>query len=570
MTQRPMPLTLPPPVIFTHDETLHAIRLPPLASFLTSLTAPDQLVKLNDILDRFRTPDSYHRIDVRVVESSELPPNSPEDLEGDERERREKGAPVTLPPGMEVVDYLALQSLSDRSTAPADGALMNGHEKARTPTDSPLSDLPLDYPLGFSREAILAPPFPPSSSVIHPPARTTRSNHSPPTPSYPLAPSGPGRRVRELRVDLRTLDAAALFTLENWRRQSLGLNKLDMDVPDSVWYQDPAPSPSPPPPPPKKKRGRPRKSVPNTMNGEMDESDNINTEDYSALAEALRSNGFGDGGLLDLGVDGVMTEDTVREALDQLAHQSGVDALVSSLEDRHADNSNALTSGTGITPPPALVGEPSPNRSPSPDVILEDAFDEQEVNDPDFALPVRSTSERNSSVETGEEVEVSRKRRPRHSAPTRSTALFATGPLEPSEAGPSRRRDSAPTDGALVQMDAGLDGPRRKRGRPRKSGRPGTMPLSASKDTFGESRVPDRVRSDPEQSLGPEISHEADVDPEPPKKRRKIVSVEIPTVGLGRRKTPPLDKAVHFEPEKEEGSSLQDESGDEWGFLRDM
>lgn len=46
-----------------------------------------------------------------------------------------------------------------------------------------------------------------------------------------------GKQVNELRLDLRSLDAAALFDLEVWRRDVLGEAPLDFDVPDSIWYK---------------------------------------------------------------------------------------------------------------------------------------------------------------------------------------------------------------------------------------------------------------------------------------------------------------------------------------------
>ena len=121
---------LPPQAIFTHDETLHAIPLPPLASFLSGLALPEHLVKLNDILNRFRTPRSYHRVDVRLVESSDLPPDlsaQPGPLETKtgasgsdtqtasegsnteerrQRWKRERGEPVVLPEGVGMEDWL--------------------------------------------------------------------------------------------------------------------------------------------------------------------------------------------------------------------------------------------------------------------------------------------------------------------------------------------------------------------------------------------------------------------------------------------------------------------------------
>jgi hypothetical protein len=104
-----MTLNLPPPVIFTHKETLHAIELPPLATFLSTLSIPEHLLKLNDILLRYRTPKSYHRVDVREVSSSELPLSSPEPEEAGSRRGKveDKGEPVILEEGDTVERYNA-------------------------------------------------------------------------------------------------------------------------------------------------------------------------------------------------------------------------------------------------------------------------------------------------------------------------------------------------------------------------------------------------------------------------------------------------------------------------------
>ena len=66
MSSRTLPLlqTLPPPVTFHSTESLHRILLPPLAEFLSDLSSAEHLIKLHDILHRYRTPKSYHRIDV--------------------------------------------------------------------------------------------------------------------------------------------------------------------------------------------------------------------------------------------------------------------------------------------------------------------------------------------------------------------------------------------------------------------------------------------------------------------------------------------------------------------------
>ena len=103
---------------------------------------------------------------------------------------------------------------------------------------------------------------------------TTTAPRIPPRP-----PSPPKRRVRELRLDLRTLDAAALFQLETWRREVLGLDKMEMEHPDSIWFHEPTPEPEPSPEPEvvKKPRGRPKKGKKGEVSAtkvEVDEDEN--------------------------------------------------------------------------------------------------------------------------------------------------------------------------------------------------------------------------------------------------------------------------------------------------------
>lgn len=89
----------PPPVTFRSSEKHGGIHLAPLAEFLSHLSDASHLIKLADILERFRTPKSYHRYDLRIVDSSELPPSP--GAEGHDEElralwRRERGSPIIL------------------------------------------------------------------------------------------------------------------------------------------------------------------------------------------------------------------------------------------------------------------------------------------------------------------------------------------------------------------------------------------------------------------------------------------------------------------------------------------
>ncbi|ORX36834.1 hypothetical protein BD324DRAFT_651315 [Kockovaella imperatae] len=331
---------LPPPVIFTHNETLHSIALPPLAEFLAGIDTNDRILKLHDILDRFRTPKSYHRIDVRVVESSELPPKSPakaacnslpiedvaaseaqhdgkkdelaiqglgtdlvqtngahyptlaKELDGlaaaeTEEERTQEGYPIILPEGVSKEDYLlarledlGAETLETQVEGSAGGPADAHRVEDATPALNCAGDsAPVADDLRRPADGMVEPSAP-VATLIQPP--------SPPA-SHPLPPIGPSRRIRELRLDLRTLDAAALFALETWRRELLGLDKLDMEHPDSVWYEAP-PSPTPPLPAsptplsllPKRKRGRPPRIRPSETQQE-DTVDELTMPDISMV-----------------------------------------------------------------------------------------------------------------------------------------------------------------------------------------------------------------------------------------------------------------------------------------------
>ena len=307
---------LPPPVIITHNETLHSIALPPLAEFLTGIDTSDRILKLHDILQRFRTPKSYHRVDVRFVESSELPPKSPvaernltlHDVEakhrtqangtagekeangfGDssiangtpepvqngpielsEEEKRERGSPITLPEGTTKADYLVgpeppgavdMTDNQEEAQAPADGEATNGvhpQVNGQKPLLNGDGSQANDYtaPNGHLPRGPAASP----QAGSPPQGEVDKDQASPsPIPAHLLPPTSPRRRIRELRLDLRTLDAAALFALETWRRELLGLEKLQLEHPDSVWYED-QPEAESSTAPAKRGRGRPKKN----------------------------------------------------------------------------------------------------------------------------------------------------------------------------------------------------------------------------------------------------------------------------------------------------------------------
>ncbi|WOO85568.1 uncharacterized protein LOC62_07G009072 [Vanrija pseudolonga] len=73
---------------FKPTDVQSGITLAPLAKWLSGITSAVDLNKLQELLERFRTPQSYHRVDFRVTDSSELPPSPseayaaiPDDLE---------------------------------------------------------------------------------------------------------------------------------------------------------------------------------------------------------------------------------------------------------------------------------------------------------------------------------------------------------------------------------------------------------------------------------------------------------------------------------------------------------
>ncbi|EJT45800.1 hypothetical protein A1Q1_05713 [Trichosporon asahii var. asahii CBS 2479] len=459
---------LPAPVVIARSEVQSSVQLAPLAEFLAGLTENEHLNKLSDILDRFRTPKSYHRVDIRIVSSSDLPPspgkegadvddytlmkwsmergdpiivddqpeagpsgtNVPGDAEGREgmdvdidpngqpeidretqpsvadgedlarrtqNEGREESPALSLPEQLfsdgsspakdnetpfhsaphspeknaEMRAAEASQSLSGVATAEKEKEEEKGKEKEKEgdqgrkrlsagmpiPLPPPAAALPMavHFQFGLPPPVVPAPaekttvsaavtteptaqsteqpaqeattaetlnetagsaePLPTTATVDGqgdkgaaalepegpaaetvpaaqapvpedvPPlapdasANTTSAaqpadgdeelnqvladkdaalvaivdasrSPSPFTPSHPPPPGGSARFVRELRLDLRTLDSAALFELETWRREVLGLPPMDRIVPDSIWYQQVEPVP------PTKKKGR--------------------------------------------------------------------------------------------------------------------------------------------------------------------------------------------------------------------------------------------------------------------------------------------------------------------------
>jgi hypothetical protein len=392
-----MTLNLPPPMILTHKETLHAIELPPLATFLTSLSIPEHFIKLNDILLRYRTPKSYHRMDVREISSSELPLSSPspepdaevesteENVERRKKRKVEKGEPVILDEGDTVEEYKARRGTSiaveqdttkevgdeNVATRGVEGTIPNGEGSS---TSQPI-DTPLTSTVPDTRPRSPTPP-----TTVKPPSRTK----SPPA-THTLPPSGPTRRIRELRLDLRTLDAAALFALETWRRELMRLEKLKMEHPDSIWYKDPTPTPTPEPEPSpepvvgRRKAGRPRKgdrkSKSESRTPAVDE-----TESIEVLGEGLEGEVEMEEAAVASLVEGDSGQAVEKETVHDIeAFDNLVDGLGPSLAEAEPTNITAPTTAGKTTPTEKELTPP-----PSPDVIVVDGYNRHQ-DDSDFS-----------------------------------------------------------------------------------------------------------------------------------------------------------------------------------------
>lgn len=392
---------LPPQVILSHDETLHQITLPSLATFLAGLTEARHLLRLHEILEQYRTPTSYHRIDVREVSSSELPFLDLEDTQDEdnvaagstpnggatsatlEDVARIRGDPIILDAGATFNALLGIDASEDEVKEP--------HDAAEQPSDF--------------RGALEPPPFRASAVPVKALPRETRATSVASDATTPLPPSGPRRRVRELRLDLRTLDAAALFTLETWRRQEMGLDKLDMRVPDSVWYQDDRDLN-----PPKRKRGRPRKV------------ENQATSD--APVNSTREE-----------TTGILTPDT-----DQRPAEDREGAVVSE---------TAAKDGVAGETPISANAEAEPSTlsryrlSPTPEEVLPDAYNEEDEQDSDFVPDEEERAECEAVVASGPDG-LPKKRRGR--PPKQSLPQDPAATTPPGKRGPGRPRKSAPTN----------------------------------------------------------------------------------------------------------------------------
>ena len=693
MPSFPVPLlsTLPPPITLHSTETLHRILLPPLAEFLTDLSAPEHLLKLHDILDRYRTPKSYHRVDVREVSSGELPweeerltgqtgggtgrrtganeegrkgesgaegvrgdtekldgtaegqdaqhdtdglggqleavpaeqnvegaSEVKEDLQGKTGPKKEagldtavhtsgrptqsttaaivnnktdankdatsaisttnsptktddhmteaqatwneraRGRPIILPTEADVQAYLAnrdrpppvaevmyikaVKLSEDHAVRVVEGMAVNGNIKELAEGDEvPIEPVAAEAVLNEAGDSVtlvaeqaeqageathaeetiapeqplaqtktepsalqetdLTPTEPPAlaavpvaamatpstataspSTIPHPPrsqadsaAPSSNPERPPVSSGYipPRRPSPPKRRVRELRLDLRTLDAAALFQLEIWRREVLGLGKLDMEHPDSIWYNEPTPTPEPEEEVievVKKKRGRPKKVRKEEVRDEEGDTTGVRE---------------GEEGNVGVAVSGKGVEGDVTTA----EGEAGVSGEADS-----AEKEPSADAGGDVIMEPAVKEGSSP-RSPTPDDILFDAFNEKDDEDPDFVPPATPPPTRRG------------RGRPRKSAAAVADGI-AVSDQAPSATGTPRPPDG-PNESNPVPKEAG----------PSRSGRRGRSSTTASHRQCISAGDVIKVEVSP------------DVDARPSKRQRTSISAETAAIG---------------------------------------
>ncbi|KIR67083.1 hypothetical protein I314_02296, partial [Cryptococcus bacillisporus CA1873] len=153
---------------FSSSETLHTIPILPLATFLKTLTSAENVARLQDVLVKHRSPESWERVGERMISSGDLPP-----------------------PGCTPKPQV---NLSDET---------NDDIGARDQNQNQEPDQDEDEESEERMESDRDP------GIIY--------------------PSPPKTYVQEIRVDLRTLHPKAIFALESWRRETLGMEQLVME-----------------------------------------------------------------------------------------------------------------------------------------------------------------------------------------------------------------------------------------------------------------------------------------------------------------------------------------------------
>lgn len=153
---------------FSYSETLHTIPILPLATFLKTLTSAESVARLQDVLVKHRSPESWERVGERMISSGDLPP-----------------------PGCTPKPQV---NLSDET---------NDDIGARDQNQNQEPDQDEDEESEERMESDRDP------GIIY--------------------PSPPKTYIQEIRVDLRTLHPKAIFALESWRRETLGMEQLVME-----------------------------------------------------------------------------------------------------------------------------------------------------------------------------------------------------------------------------------------------------------------------------------------------------------------------------------------------------
>lgn len=153
---------------FSSSETLHTIPLLPLATFLKTLTSVENVARLQDVLVKHRSLESWERVDERMTSSGDLPP-----------------------PGCTPKPQV---NLSDET---------NDDIGARDQNQNQEPDQDEDEESEERMESDRDP------GIVY--------------------PSPPKTYIQETRVDLRTLHPKAIFALESWRRETLGMEQLVME-----------------------------------------------------------------------------------------------------------------------------------------------------------------------------------------------------------------------------------------------------------------------------------------------------------------------------------------------------
>ena len=423
---------------------------------------------------------------------------------------------------------------------------------------------------------------------IHPVLLLDPVTEPPPPPAtHALPPAGPKRRIRELRLDLRTLDAAALFTLETWRREVLRLEKLDMEFPDSVWYKHP-PSPIRSPVS-AKKQSRVGKGKAVTTEASLEIASDVDVASKTGVMDHGPDTSAHEKQDAHGEVDGALGEDTILQALDILAAIGGAEIL--------ATTATVDDPGVGKSPVLAILedtvaeGEAGPSRlsrPPSPLLDKSVSVDREDQLDPDFVMLLDDPNGDDASAGPSEPRELARKRgRLRISARSEGSGLPRKRGRPP-KASNGHPRQSLPESlaGASTSPSPTAKGSPRVRF---------VNLAGSSPPTAFETKPPVPTRTHDAKKLpgdigelGPSLFAEPLIQPPIMKKRRKTVEVVIPARKT-RRKRDSHTSAIRQERDQRDagvgdyreeavtlpasgnhvdGEAEEEEEDDEWASLK--